>query len=106
MNAVLFIRSLEERMDTELKRKLSSTIGTISATEIEGLLIRLTDLKTRYLAALLDIGRTRGGIPLKQLEELQRLRTGFSEIEAGFAALKAGIKAGELSVEESYVPYV
>ena len=59
MNASLFIRSLEERMSGELKRKLSSTIGTINAKEVEGLLIRLTDLKTRYLAALLDMGKSR-----------------------------------------------
>ena len=62
MNASLFIRSLEERMSGELKRKLSSTIGTINAKEVEGLLIRLTDLKTRYLAALLDLGKKPRGI--------------------------------------------
>lgn len=106
MNASLFIRSLEERMSGELKRKLSSTIGTINAKEVEGLLIRLTDLKTRYLAALLDLGKNRGGIPLKQLEELQRLRMGLAEIEAGLEYLKAGIKAGDLALEDTRVPYV
>lgn len=99
MNTNLFMKAINERCHDAKCQRMASLVGIIHPGEIEALLHRIADIKARYIAAVLETGKTRGTPRPGQHDELRYLRTLLNEAEQGLDTLRDSIIQGELLVE-------
>lgn len=99
VTSAMFARQMEERAQSEMLRRMSDTCGSIDPRELDALIQRVADLKSRYYAAILDAGASRGIPQPDQFKELSTLRSWAEELERGLEHLRQGISRGEIRVQ-------
>ena len=94
----LFHLTADQRRLTEAEVR-GAVVG-VSPAEVERVARAVARLRGRYLAQVVDTGAAvQGPLTRGEVDQLRRARESYEEMEAGFAALRSAIEAGEIPLD-------
>lgn len=80
--------------------EVRNAVVGVTPIEVERVARAVARLRGRYLAQVVDIGAAaQGPLTRGEIEQLRAARENYEEMEAGFAALRGAIEAGEIPLE-------
>lgn len=80
--------------------EVRNAVVGVTPVEVERVARAVARLRGRYLAQVVDIGAAaQGPLTRGEIEQLRAARENYEEMEAGFAALRGAIEAGEVPLE-------
>ncbi len=80
--------------------EVRNAVVGVTPTEVERVARAVAKLRGRYLAQVVDAGAAaQGPLTRGEIDQLRQARENYEEMEAGFAALRRAIEAGEIPLE-------
>lgn len=80
--------------------EVRNAVVGVTPTEVERVARAVAKLRGRYLAQVVDAGAAaQGPLTRGEIDQLRLARENYEEMDAGFAALRRAIEAGEIPLE-------
>lgn len=99
MTSAMFLRHMEEVEKETARDRIGTIVSTVYPKEVEGVIRRASDIRARYLAALLDIDKRKGPLAAEDIDALRHLRHESEEMDHGVQYLKDAIAKGLVTID-------
>jgi len=94
-----FLWQLDDDVRQVHRRLVDGVVGTVQPQEIIQLVTLIGRVKARYIAKVLEAGRSPTPLRSQQVAEVRDLRDQLKELEDGLAYIRQAAERGDLQVE-------
>ena len=99
VNPRQYVVELDRFLSRQNSNLTQGIVLDVSSKEIEQIIKLSARVRGRYIAKVLDVGRSeKGGLKESELAELRRCRESCEELSLGITALKEAISDGDITV--------
>ena len=99
VNPRQYVVELDRFLSRQNSNLTQGIVLDVSSKEIEQIIKLSARVRGRYIAKVLDVGRSeKGGLKESELAELRRCRESCEELSLGITALKEAISGGDITV--------